>query len=164
MESIKNNPWWLFWGVLLALMSVLLYNLFGIKPSLAGKQKETRPEVRKIAKHYKESPENVGLDPESMIKFTKKTVCRRNVQYINMMVEMWYLKHEGAWPQPDLSDIGRDKDYFPSGVPVCAVDGSPYRLDPITFRVVGHDHSDIATPDIKTEKQKKQKKAKSRNR
>jgi hypothetical protein len=143
MNEFKGNPWWIFWGICIALLSLLFYNLFGFKNlTLANKQlvEAGAAEARTIDK----SPVNViGIDSSQMIRFTQKTVCRRNVQYINMMVEMWYIKHDGVWPKTDLSDIGRDIDYFPSGLPTCPVDGSHYRLNPKTFRIAGHDHSEI---------------------
>jgi len=60
--------------------------------------------------------------------------CQRNIQAINMTIECWYF-HKGRWPATDLSDIGRDRAYFPSGVPCCPVTGEPYGTDPETHRV-----------------------------
>ena len=65
---------------------------------------------------------------------------RRNQHH----VEQYYI-HNGVWPADNLSDIGADVNYFPDGLPTCPVSGQPYRLDPMTHRVVGHagpgDHS-----------------------
>ena len=35
---------------------------------------------------------------------------------INTAAEQWYIE-KGFWPAADLSDIGADPDYFPSGIP-----------------------------------------------
>ena len=42
---------------------------------------------------------------------------------INKAVETWFF-NKGSWPANDLSDIGVDNNYFPSGVPTNPVDGS----------------------------------------
>lgn len=68
-----------------------------------------------------------------------KTACYVNRGDIEVQAQL-HFRNEGAWPQADLSDIGSDGNYFPDGLPVCPVDGSPYTLDPSTHRVVGHDH------------------------
>ena len=65
-------------------------------------------------------------------------MCLHNRAEINITVEQYYM-HTGVWPADDLSDIGADVDYFPDGLPTCPVSGQPYRLDPVTHRVVGHD-------------------------
>lgn len=60
---------------------------------------------------------------------------------IELQVERWF--HDfGSWPALNLGDIGRNPLYFPDGVPTCPVDGTPYLLDPVTHRVVGHEHPD----------------------
>jgi len=69
----------------------------------------------------------------------KIAACRENVRIINTQVERWYLE-KGKWPKDDLKDIGSDLDYFPEGLPVCPVDGKPYKLKPAHHRVGGHDH------------------------
>ncbi len=66
--------------------------------------------------------------------------CKRLKAHINALVEMWYFNH-GQWPDPSLSDIGSDPNYFPKGIPRCPFDGTAYELDPNTHRVKGHDHS-----------------------
>jgi prepilin-type N-terminal cleavage/methylation domain-containing protein len=68
---------------------------------------------------------------------TKEATCLHTRGEINITVERYYL-HTGTWPANDLSDIGADTDYFPSGIPTCPVTGQAYRLDPVTHRVVGH--------------------------
>ena len=133
------------------LSSVLLYSLFGFQKSGAAKivkKPSGSPVVinpsalNKISKML-DSNKEMPSEAEKLVAFTKKTACRRNVQIIDTMVEFWNVKHDGLWPRNDLSDIGRDNNYFPKGVPSCPIDGSPYRLDPVSHRVLGHDHPDI---------------------
>jgi hypothetical protein len=146
-----SNKWWLFWAVVIALAGILVYSLTGFPKTGIAKNENIKPSVKKtistsdkrIINKLLDSNKNIPTDAEKLIAFTKKTVCRRNVQIINTMIEFWNVKHEGLWPRNDLSDIGKDKDYFPRGVPVCPVDGSPYRLDSLSHRVIGHEHSDI---------------------
>lgn len=87
------------------------------------------------------------VEGEDAILFALKAACRENVARINTIAEMWNIMKE-RWPNVSLSDIGRDIDYFPSGIPQCPVDGSAYRLDPVTHRVTGHAHQDIKAPAI----------------
>ena len=68
---------------------------------------------------------------------TKEATCYHSRGVINTAVEQYYI-HTGTWPADDLSDIAADLNYFPSGIPVCPSSGQPYRLDPMTHRVVGH--------------------------
>lgn len=68
----------------------------------------------------------------------KEKTCYHNRAEINITVERYYI-HTDTWPADDLSDIGANKDYFPDGLPTCPLTGHPYRLDPTTHRVVGHD-------------------------
>jgi hypothetical protein len=155
MADIGSNKWWLFWTVVAALCGILIYSLIGYPKQGEGNKNIIGPEKRlalavlppgkekEFEKLLENGQKTFPADAEKLIEFTKKTACRRNVQTINLEVEFWYVKHEGLWPRADLSDIGRDTDFFPSGVPACPVDGSPYRLNPITHRVIGHEHSDI---------------------
>src|SRR5262245_12990847 len=69
----------------------------------------------------------------------KYKTCFHNRAEINITVEQYYM-HTGNWPATNLSDIGVDVNYFPDGLPACPVSGQPYRLDPVTHRVVGHDN------------------------
>ncbi|MAT69758.1 MAG: hypothetical protein CMJ58_09560 [Planctomycetaceae bacterium] len=64
--------------------------------------------------------------------------CHSNIGDIELQAELW-LQHTGSWPANDLSDIDGDLDYFPSGLPVCPVDGTSYQLDG-AGSVVGHTH------------------------
>ncbi|RIK87729.1 MAG: hypothetical protein DCC67_01415 [Planctomycetota bacterium] len=64
--------------------------------------------------------------------------CMANVGHIEVQAEIW--RHDtGAWPASDLSDIGGNINYFPSGLPQCPVTGAPYTID-TSGRVVGHNH------------------------
>jgi prepilin-type N-terminal cleavage/methylation domain-containing protein len=75
----------------------------------------------------------------------KDKACFHNRAEINITVEQFYL-HTGTWPANDLSDIGADPNYFPDGLPTCPVSGQPYRLDPTTHRLVGHETSSNHSP------------------
>jgi type II secretory pathway pseudopilin PulG len=76
---------------------------------------------------------------------TKGSCCVHNHAEINITVEQYYV-NTGTWPANDLSDIGADPNYFPDGLPTCPVSGQPYRLDPTTHRVIGHDPSGNHSP------------------
>jgi len=69
----------------------------------------------------------------------RAAACDQNVTEMNGAIERWYLRN-GSWPAPDLSDIGRDPCYFPSGIPRCPVNGAPYEIDKNTHRVLRHRH------------------------
>jgi type II secretory pathway pseudopilin PulG len=75
----------------------------------------------------------------------KDKTCFHNRAEINITVEQFYL-HTGTWPASDLSDIGADHNYFPDGLPRCPVSGQPYRLDPTTHRLIGHENSTDHSP------------------
>jgi general secretion pathway protein G len=75
----------------------------------------------------------------------KDKACFHNRAEINITVEQFYL-HNSSWPANNLSDIGADTNYFPDGLPTCPVTGQPYRLDPVTHRVVGHENSSDHNP------------------
>jgi len=58
---------------------------------------------------------------------------------IEIQAELW--RHNtGSWPASNLATIGADVNYFPEGLPICPVDGTPYTIDPLTGLVVGHNH------------------------
>ncbi len=69
----------------------------------------------------------------------KYEACRTNVANINALVQLYYIK-EGTWPQPDLSDIAIDEEYFPElQMPECPVTpGAAYEIWPVGHRVTGH--------------------------
>lgn len=75
----------------------------------------------------------------------KDKSCLHNRTEINITVEQFYL-HTGTWPASNLSDIGADPNYFPDGLPSCPVSGQPYRLDPTTHRLIGHENSTDHSP------------------
>jgi prepilin-type N-terminal cleavage/methylation domain-containing protein len=58
----------------------------------------------------------------------------QNKAEINSAVERWYFE-KGTWPANNLSDIGADPNYFPSGIPTNPVDSSAYTLNATTHRV-----------------------------
>ena len=64
----------------------------------------------------------------------KKRTDARNKAVINAEVERWYIE-KGTWPADDLSDIGADRSYFPGGLPIDPIDGTPYSLNGTTHRV-----------------------------
>jgi prepilin-type N-terminal cleavage/methylation domain-containing protein len=68
----------------------------------------------------------------------KSAACKTNKGDVELQVELW--RHNtGGFPATNLSDIGTDLNYFPSGLPICPVDGSAYTIDS-TGRIVGHNH------------------------
>ena len=64
----------------------------------------------------------------------KQKVNSHNKATINAAVERWYIE-KGTWPANDLSDIGADGNYFPSGIPANPTDNSAYTLNATTHRV-----------------------------
>lgn len=90
---------------------------------------------------------------EEIIKFTQKSTCRHNIQIINKAIDMWYTVNS-EWPKKDLSDIARDRSFFPQGLPRCPVDNSKYVLDTESNTVFGHEHRNIQNPFEFSEKKK----------
>jgi len=64
----------------------------------------------------------------------KAKVTAHHKATINSAVERWYVE-KGTWPAADLSDIGADVNYFPSGIPTNPVDNSAYTLNATTHHV-----------------------------
>jgi len=64
----------------------------------------------------------------------KQRVRDHHKATINSAVERYYV-NTGGWPANDLSDIGADINYFPSGIPANPVDNSAYTLNATTKRV-----------------------------
>jgi general secretion pathway protein G len=64
---------------------------------------------------------------------SREEIRAQNKADINLAVERWYFEKR-AWPADDLSDIGADKTYFPSGLPSDPTSGAAYSLDSITHR------------------------------
>jgi prepilin-type N-terminal cleavage/methylation domain-containing protein len=69
----------------------------------------------------------------------KKRACYVTKGEINLQVRLWY-RDKGTWPMSNLSDIGGNTTYFPSGLPTCPADGSAYTIDSTTHQVIGHTH------------------------
>jgi general secretion pathway protein G len=66
---------------------------------------------------------------------TAKTKVRdHHKATINAAVERYYID-TNSWPANDLSDIGANVNYFPSGIPTNPVDGTSYALNATTHRV-----------------------------
>lgn len=140
----------MLWSILFLVLGLMLFNV-AFLPYLSfegGTATEAMTASPRDAEISKASPsrESESFDAKRLIDFTKKTACQHNQQVINTMVELWYIQHDGQWPRDDLSDIGKDKDYFPKGIPRCPITGAPYHLDPVTHRVMGHDHGSIRNP------------------
>lgn len=75
---------------------------------------------------------------------TNRNACDVNRGHIEIQVQLWK-RQFGAWPANNLSNMLPSSsppqyDYFPDGLPVCPVDGSPYTIDATTHEVVGHTH------------------------
>jgi hypothetical protein len=69
---------------------------------------------------------------------SKAAACSAIRGDIEIQAELW--RHNcGDWPAVNLTDIGVDVNYFPSGVPLCPVTGGGYMIDS-AGRVVGHNH------------------------
>ncbi len=140
----------MLWSILFTVLGLMLFNVaflpyISLDGGTATQAMTAVPqEVDYNEKDQRQEPDNFDVD--KIIDFTKKTACRHNQQVINTLVELWYIQNNAQWPRDDLSDIGRDKDYFPKGIPRCPITGAPYHLDPITHRVMGHDHGDIRNP------------------
>jgi general secretion pathway protein G len=69
----------------------------------------------------------------------KINACATNKGDIEIQAQLWYRNH-GSYPAADLSNIGSDVTYFPSGLPTCPVNNSAYTIDTATGLVVGHNH------------------------
>ena len=63
----------------------------------------------------------------------KTEADKQNKSEINSAVERWYFSN-GTWPADNLSDIGADTNYFPSGLPTNPVSGAAYSLSSTTHR------------------------------
>jgi general secretion pathway protein G len=64
----------------------------------------------------------------------KQKVRDHHKATINAAVERYYID-TNTWPADNLSDIGANASYFPSGIPTNPVDGSAYTLNATTHRV-----------------------------
>lgn len=69
---------------------------------------------------------------------SKSAACNAIKGDIEIQAELW-MHNTGSWPSTNLSAIGADINYFPTGVPTCPVTGGAYTIDS-SGRVVGHNH------------------------
>src|SRR4051812_14617593 len=70
---------------------------------------------------------------------SNKAACYAIQGEIELQVKLWK-RANAAYPAANLSDIGANTTYFPSGVPVCPVDGTAYTINTTTGLVNGHTH------------------------
>jgi general secretion pathway protein G len=70
---------------------------------------------------------------------SKRAACYANQGDIELEVKLWK-RNNGTYPAANLSDVGASTTYFPSGVPVCPVDGTAYTINTTTGLVIGHTH------------------------
>lgn len=68
-----------------------------------------------------------------------RAACYANQREIELQVKLWK-RANGAYPAANLSDIGANTTYFPSGLPACSVDGTAYTISTTTGLVNGHTH------------------------
>jgi hypothetical protein len=70
---------------------------------------------------------------------SKRAACDANQADIELQVKLWQ-RNQGSSPAADLSNIGSSTAYFPSGLPVCPVDGTPYTINTTNGLITGHVH------------------------
>ncbi len=70
---------------------------------------------------------------------SNRAACYANQGDIELQVKLWK-RANGSYPAANLSDVGASTAYFPSGVPVCPIDGTPYTINTTTGLVIGHTH------------------------
>ena len=70
---------------------------------------------------------------------SKRAACYANQGEIELQVKLWR-RNQGSYPVANLSNIGANPAYFPSGVPTCPFDGSAYTIDTTSGLVSGHTH------------------------
>jgi general secretion pathway protein G len=70
---------------------------------------------------------------------SKRAACYANQGDIELEVKLWK-RNNATYPAANLSDIGANTTYFPSGLPVCPVDGTAYTINTTTGLVIGHTH------------------------
>lgn len=70
---------------------------------------------------------------------SKRAACYASQGDIELQTKLWK-RINGTYPAADLSDIGANTTYFPSGLPVCPVDGTTYTINTTTGLVNGHTH------------------------
>lgn len=67
----------------------------------------------------------------------KINACKTNIDMMNSQIELYYANTD-SWPA-DLTTVTGDTTYFPDGAPTCPL-GTPYAMDPNTYRVTPHGH------------------------
>jgi prepilin-type N-terminal cleavage/methylation domain-containing protein len=70
---------------------------------------------------------------------SNRAACHANQGDIELQVKLWK-RNNSTNPAANLSDIGANATYFPSGLPVCPVDGMAYTINTTTGLVTGHTH------------------------
>ena len=70
---------------------------------------------------------------------SKRAACYACQGDIELQTKLWK-RNNGTYPAANLSDIGADTAYFPSGMPTCPVDGTTYTINTTTGLVTGHTH------------------------
>ena len=70
---------------------------------------------------------------------SKRAACYTNQGDIELQVKLWH-RNQGSYPTANLSNIGSNPAYFPSGLPVCPVDGAAYTINTTSGLVTGHTH------------------------
>jgi general secretion pathway protein G len=70
---------------------------------------------------------------------SNRAACYANQGDIELQVKLWK-RNNSTNPAANLSDIGANTTYFPSGLPVCPVDGTAYTINTTTGLVIGHTH------------------------
>jgi general secretion pathway protein G len=68
-----------------------------------------------------------------------RSACQANQGDIELQAKLWW-RNTGSYPAANLSNIGANASYFPSGLPTCPVDGSAYTISTTTGHVSGHTH------------------------
>jgi general secretion pathway protein G len=70
---------------------------------------------------------------------SKRASCSTNKADVELQVKLWK-RNQGSNPPANLSSIGTNPLYFPSGLPECPVDGTSYTIDTTSGLVTGHTH------------------------
>ncbi|MEX0642650.1 MAG: hypothetical protein WD468_08105 [Pirellulales bacterium] len=68
-----------------------------------------------------------------------RTSCFNQKAEVELQVKLWK-RNNGSYPAANLSNIGANTAYFPSGLPACPVDGTSYTISTTTGLVTGHTH------------------------
>jgi general secretion pathway protein G len=67
----------------------------------------------------------------------KINACKTNIDMMNSQIELYHANNI-SWPA-DLTTVTGDIKYFPDGPPQCPL-GTPYVMDPNSYRVTEHSH------------------------